>query len=131
MSRKKFLIYFAVGAVYGALAVLFSRVLIHNLGDIFSSAAYLFGMNAETAAYVTDIITQLHTAELASPWLYIIPACAVLMSLTSRLRIKSSFTLWLFLFIPISLISVCLTDVNTILFLSLIKTFLPLVSALL
>ena len=100
-----------VGAGYAALAICFSRWLVRHLSDIWRALGGLFGVKGDTLSYVEKVLAQLKDASLHSPWL-------------AGLLIGAGIGL---LLIPLGLIALWFTDVNTIRFGSFVSVFLPLV----
>lgn len=132
---KKYLKYMRgslIGAACAALPVVFSRVLIRNLGGIFGWISSLASLDEETLSYGMQILSQLKSAVIASPWLPFLLGGAVLGGaiawLTDRKPVRHvviDLFLGLVLLLVLTLLAVWFTSINAICVGSLIQAILP------
>lgn len=127
-----------IGAACAALPVAFSRVLIRNLAGIFGWIGSIASLDEETLAYGVQILAQLKSAVIASPWLPFLLAGAALGLLMAWItgcktvrRIVIDLTLNLLLLLPLMLLALWFTSINAISVGSLIESILPTLAHLL
>ena len=136
--RRKYLLGLFIGSACSALPVALSRVLVRNLAGIFSRVGSLMSLDKETLTRGTQILSQLKTAAIVSPWLPFIWAGAVLGALAvwvfdrrKARHIVIDLALGLLLLLFLTLIALWLTSINEIFVASLIRSVLPTLSHLL
>ena len=127
-----------LGALYAALAVLLSRLLIRNLSGLFLWVGPMAGLDEGTLSYGAQVLAQLQSAQILSPWLpcLLIGAAAAALAawLISRRRLKRitiDLLVWILLLIPLALIVLWFTTVNSIRVSSLISLLIDLLPHLL
>ena len=127
-----------LGALYAALAILLSRLLIRNLSGLFLWVGPMAGLDKNTLSYGAQVLSQLNSAHILSPWLpcLLIGAAAASLAawLISRRRIKRitiDLLVWILLLIPLALIVLWFTTVNSIRVSSLISLLINLLPHLL
>lgn len=131
-KRIPFIISALVGGAYGAIGVFLSRLFIKNLGAVAGWIMKLIKLEGDVADQVTDVLSQLNNARLASPCLafILIFAClgVLVMGFIKRARrVVIHVGAWLFLLIPTALIAALFTYVNDILFGDIIKLLVSIV----
>lgn len=132
---KKYLKYLRgsfIGAAYAALPVVLSRVLIRNLAGSFGWIGSIASLDEETLSYGMQILSQLKSAVIVSPWLPFLLAGAVLGGLiawiTDRKPVKHiviDLVLGLLLILLLTLLALWFTSINAIGVGSLIQSILP------
>ncbi len=127
-----------VGTACAALPVILSRVLIRNLAGIFHWIGAIASLDEETIAYGIQILAQLKTAVIASPWLPFLLAGAVLGLLIAWItdskpvkHIVINLTAGLLLLLVLTLLALWFTSINAISVGSLIESILPTLAYLL
>ncbi len=127
-----------IGSACSALPVALSRVLVRNLAGIFGRVGSLMSLDKEALARGTQILSQLKTAAIVSPWLLFLLAGAVLGALAAWVfdrrkarHIVLDLALCLLLLLLLTLIALWLTSINEIFVGSLIRSVLPTLSHLL
>lgn len=127
-----------IGAACAALPVVFSRVLIRNLAGLFGWIGSIASLDEETLAYGVQILAQLKSAVIVSPWLLFLMAGAVLGMLiawiTGRKPVKHiviDLALGLLLLLLLTLLALWFTSINDINVGSLIQSILPALAHLL
>lgn len=135
---KKYLKYPAgalIGAAYAALPVLLSRLLIAHLAELFGWIGSLASLDESTLAYGAQILSQLKSASVISPWLPFLLTGAVLepviLRLTGGKNAALFLTLGLLLLLPFALLALWFTSVNDIRVGALIQSILPILSHIL
>ena len=138
---KKILKYISAalaGAAYGALAVVLSRLLIRNLASLLHWVGGAAGLDGELLSYGVQVLEQLRSAALLSPWLpaMLIGGCygaltAWLIRRRRKWKIIAALLAGLLLLIPCALAALWFTSVNGIFVCSLIRVLLPLIPQLL
>ncbi|MBE5811877.1 MAG: hypothetical protein E7318_13270 [Clostridiales bacterium] len=138
---KKYLKYLRgsfIGAACAALPVALSRVLIRNLAGIFGWIGSIASLDGETLSYGVQILAQLKSAVIGSPWLPFLLAGAVLGLLmawiTGRKPVKHiviGLVLGLLLILLLTLLALWFTSINAISVGSLIESILPALAHLL
>lgn len=138
----KYLLAPSIGAAYAALSVAFSRWLLTHLAELFEVIGGWTGLDDSALAYGAQVLAQLKTASIDSPWIPFLLGGAFLGAgfgalLTHLLRNHRAahitidlFFLILFL-LPLALAALWFTSVNDICFGTLINTLLPLIPYLL
>ena len=136
--NRKYLLGPFIGSACAALSVALSRVLVRNLAGIFGRVGSLVSLDKEILARGTQILSQLKTAVIVSPWLFFLLAGAVLGALAAWFldrrkarHIVLDLALCLPLFLLLTLLSLWLTSINEIFVGSLIRSVLPTLSHLL
>jgi hypothetical protein len=136
--RRKYLLGLFIGSACAALPVVLSRILVRNLAAIFGRVGSLLSLDKETLARGTQILSQLKTAAIVSPWLLFLLAGAVLGALAAWVfdrrkarHIVLDLALCLLLLLLLTLIALWLTSINEIFVGSLIRSVLPTLSHLL
>lgn len=121
-----------IGAAYAALPVALSRLLIRHLAALFDWIGALAGLDESALSYGAQILSQLKSAALLSPWLpFLLTGAALgimIVWLASRKPIKHiviDLTLWLLLLLPLALCALWFTAVNGIRVGLLIQSVLP------
>ena len=115
---RTYLVPAAAGLVYGLVAVLLSRLLIRNLGGVFSFVN-LFA-KLEDGAHIVLVLSQLKQARLVSPWV-----AALLLGLVAGLlffllihrckrKVRIACWVWIPLLLPLTLAVVLFTTINDI-----------------
>lgn len=132
---KKYLRYpggLLIGVACAALPVVFSRLLIRHLAGIFGWIGSIASLDEETLAYGGQILSQLKSAAIDSPWLPFLLAGAALGLLTAWLisrkpvnHIVINLTLGLLLLLLLTLAALWFTTINAINFGVLIQSILP------
>ena len=132
---KKYLRYMGglfMGAAVAALPVALSRILIRNLSGIFGWIGSIASLDEETLAYGMQILSQLKSAAIDSPWLPFLLAGAALGLLTAWLisrkpvkHIVINLTLGLLLLLLLTLAALWFTTINAINVGVLIQSILP------
>lgn len=127
-----------LGALYAALAILLSRLLIRNLSGLLLLVGPMASLDEGTLSYGAQVLAQLQSAQILSPWLpcLLIGAAAASLAawLISRRRIKRitiDLLVWILLLIPLALIVLWFTTVNSIRVSSLISLLIDLLPHLL
>lgn len=127
-----------IGAACAAIPVVLSRLLIRNLAGIFSWIGSIASLDEETLSYGVQILTQLKSAVIASPWLSFLMAGAVLGLLIAWIsgrkpvkHIVVDLTLGLLLLLLLTLLALWFTSINAISVGSLIESILPTLAHLL
>ena len=127
-----------IGIACAALPVILSRVLIRNLAGIFGWIGSIASLDEETLSYGVQILAQLKSAVIVSPWLPFLLAGAVLGLLTAWLtgrkpvrHIVIDLTLGLLLLLLLTLLALWFTSINAISVGSLIESILPTLAHLL
>lgn len=127
-----------IGAACAALPVALSRLMIRNLAGIFHWMGSIASLDEETLAYGAQILSQLKSAVIASPWLPFLLAGAVLgllmAWLTGRKPVKHiiiDLTLGLLLLLLLTLLALWFTSINAISVGALIESILPTLAYLL
>lgn len=138
---KKYLRYMRglfIGAACAALPVVLSRLMVRNLAGIFGWIGSLASLDEETLAHGVQILAQLKSAVIASPWLPFLLAGGVLGLLmawiTGRKLVRHiviDLTLGLLLLLLLTLPALWFTSINTIGVGSLIESILPTLAHLL
>ena len=132
---KKYLRYMwglFIGAACAALPVALSRLLIRNLAGIFGWIGSIASLDEETLSYGVQILAQLKSAVIVSPWLPFLLGGAVLGALTAWLisrkpvkHIVINLMLGLLLLLLLTLAALWFTTINAINFGVLIQSILP------
>ena len=132
---KKYLRYMwglFIGAVCAALPVVLSRLLIRNLAGIFAWIGAIAFLDEETLSYGVQILAQLKSAVIVTPWLPFLLAGAVLGLLIAWItghkpvkHIIIHLTLGLLLLLLLMLHALWFTSINAISVGSLIESILP------
>lgn len=127
-----------IGAACAALPVALSRLLIRNLAGSFGWIGSIASLDEETLSYGVQILAQLKSAVIVSPWLPFLLAGAVLGLLTAWLtgrkpvkHIVIDLTLGLLLLLLLTLLALWFTSINAISVGSLIESILPTLAHLL
>lgn len=127
-----------IGAGYAALAVSLTRMLIRNLSDLFLWIGPMAGLDEGTLSYGAQVLGQLRSAQILSPWLPCLligaSAASLMAWLLSRRRVKRitiDLLVWLVLLIPLALPVLWFTTVNGIRTGSLISLLINLLPHLL
>ena len=127
-----------IGAACAALPVALSRILIRNLAGIFGWIGSIASLDEETLSYGVQILAQLKSAVIVSPWLPFLLVGAVLGLLTAWLtgrkpvrHIVIDLTLGLLLLLLLTLLALWFTSINAISVGSLIESILPTLAHLL
>lgn len=138
---KKYLRYMwglFIGAACAALPVALSRLLIRNLAGIFGWIGSIASLDEETLSYGVQILAQLKSAVIVSPWLPFLLAGAVLGLLTAWLtgrkpvkHIIIDLTLGLLLLLLLTLLALWFSSINAISVGALIESILPTLAHLL
>ena len=138
---KKYLRYMRgvfIGVACAALPVALSRILIRNLSGIFGWIGSIASLDEEMLAYGVQILSQLKSAVIVSPWLPFLLAGAVLgllvAWLTGRKPVKHiviNLLLGLLLLLLLTLLALWFTSINAISVGSLIQSILPTLANLL
>ena len=138
---KKYLRYMGglfMGAAVAALPVVLSRILIRNLSGIFGWIGSIASLDEEILSYGVQILSQLKSAVIVSPWLPFLLAGAVLGLLmawiTGRKQGKHfviRLTLDLLQLLLLTLLALWFTSINAISVGSLIQSILPTLAHLL
>lgn len=117
-KRFSYAIAALVGLLYGLVTVLLSRLWIRCSGGVFWLIGTLSGL--EDTDHITQVLRQLKTASIASPWVAVLLAGAALGALfyllISRCKRKKAIACWVGipLLLPVSLALVLFTKVNDI-----------------
>lgn len=121
-----------IGSTCAALPVVLSRILVRNLAGIFGGVGSLMSLDKETLARGTQILVQLKTAAIVSPWLLFLLSGAVLGTLAvwsfDRRPVRHigiSLALSLLLLLLLTLLALFLTFINDIFVGSLLRSVLP------
>ena len=132
---KKYLRYMwgsFIGIACAALPVILSRILIRNLAGVFGGIGSIASLDEETLAYGVQILAQLKSAVIVSPWLPFLLAGAVLGLLmawiTGRKPVKHiviDLVLGLLLILLLTLLALWFTSINAIGVGVLIQSILP------
>ena len=127
-----YLICAVIGGAYGALGVFLAGLFLKNMGAVASLGIKLIKLEGDIAYQVTDVLSQLKEARLASPYLAFILIFACLGVLLFHLFKKARHVVvhvgaWLFLLIPTLLAAAIFTVVNDILFLDIIKVLISII----
>lgn len=127
-----------IGAACAAIPVAFSRLLIRNLAEIFSGVGSIASLDEETLSYGVQILAQLESAVIVSPWLPFLVAGAVLGALMawmiSRRPVKHiaiHLTLDVLQLLLLTLLALWFTSINAISVGSLIQSILPILAHML
>ena len=138
---KKYLRYMGglfMGAAVAALPVVLSRILIRNLSGIFGWIGSIASLDEEMLAYGVQILSQLKSAVIVSPWLPFLMAGAVLGLLMAwiagRKQVKHiiiNLTVGSLLLLLLTLLALWFTSINAISVGSLIQSILPTLAHLL
>ena len=127
-----------IGAACAALPVVFSRILIRNLAGIFGWVGAIASLDEGTISYGTQILSQLKSAVLDSPWLSFLLAGAVLGGLIAWIidrkplkHIIIDLGLGLLLLLVLTLAAVWFTSINAIGVGLLLQNILPILAHLL
>lgn len=108
------------GAAYGLAMLLLSRFLIYNLGGLFSGISAITGIAEAEKKQIVQILDQLKTAHLVSPWavVFLLGAVAgvVYFFLIQRCKKKIllSCCVWIPLLLPLALVMMCYTEINSV-----------------
>ena len=114
------------GAVYAAVAVLLSQLLLRNAGEI----ALLLGADEQIAA----ALGQIKTAPMAAPW----PAALLIGGLIGgligrisarKVRVRIALALGVLLLLPCILAAASLTEVNAVRLWNVLRSILPYLEA--
>ena len=138
---KKYLRYMRglfLGAACAALPVALSRILIRNLSGLFGWIGSIASLDEEMLAYGVQILSQLKSAVIVSPWLPFLMAGAVLGLLMAwiagRKQVKHiiiNLTVGSLLLLLLTLLALWFTSINAISVGSLIQSILPTLAYLL
>lgn len=138
---KKYLRYMGglfMGAAVAALPVVLSRILIRNLSGIFGWIGSIASLDEKMLACGVQILSQLKSAVIVSPWLPFLLAGEALGLLiawiTGRKPVKHiviDLMLGLLLLLPLPLLALWFTSINAISVGSLIQSILPTLAHLL
>ena len=127
-----------MGAAVAALPVVLSRILIRNLSGIFGWIGSIVSLDEEILSYGVQILSQLKSAVIVSPWLPFMltgAALGVLMAwMISRKTGKHviiRLTLDLLQLLLLTLLALWFTSINAISVGSLIQSILPTLAHLL
>lgn len=60
------------GATYGILLILLSQYFIQNVSGVFSLIGKMVMLDGEIVAHIAQILEQLKTAKITSPWLFVL-----------------------------------------------------------
>ena len=121
-----------IGAACAALPVTLSRILIRSLAVIFGWIGSIASLGEETVSYGVQILSQLKTAVIDSPWLPFLLAGAALGLLlawiTGRKPVRHiviDVVLGVLLILLLTLLAVWFTSINDISISALILSILP------
>ena len=121
-----------IGAACAAVLVALSRILIRSLAVIFGWIGSIASLGEETVSYGVQILSQLKTAVIDSPWLPFLLAGAALGLLiawiTGRKPVRHIVivvVLGVLLLLPLTLLAVWFTAINDISLSALILSILP------
>jgi len=127
-----------IGVVCAVLPIAFSRLMITNLSGIFRWIGSLASLDEETLSYGTQILSQLKSAVIVSPWFPFLLTGAVLGALTAWItdrkpvkHIVIDLALCLLLLLLLTLLALWFTSINAISVGSLIQSILPILLHLL
>lgn len=128
----KYLLGSFIGSVCSALPVVLSRILVRNLARIFGWVGSIMPLDKETLVRGIQILAQLKTAIIVSPWLLFLVAGAVLGALAvwfldrrKARHIIIDLALCLLLLLLLIFFALWLTSINGIFVGSLIHSVLP------
>ena len=138
---KKYLRYIGglfMGAAVAALPVVLSRILIRNLSGIFGWIGSIASLDEKMLAYGVQILSQMKSAVIVSPWLPFLLAGAALGLLIAWItgckpvkHIVIHLIVGLLLLLPLTLLALWFTAINAISVGSLIESILPILAHLL
>ena len=138
---KKYLRYMGglfIGVACAVLPVALSRILIRNLSGIFRWIGSIASLDEEMLFYGGQILSQLKSAVIVSPWLPFLMAGAVLGLLMAwiagRKQVKHiiiNLTVGSLLLLLLTLLALWFTSINAISVGSLIQSILPTLAHLL
>lgn len=137
MQKKlRFILPTFAGILCAAASILAASEMLRGLGAIVSRVGPLFDLSSGTLSYAVQILSQLTSADMISPWLYMLPigaVCGFLFALVFRRkkRIAIGIILWILLLILLTPAALWLTEVNGIRVGALLSSLLPLLPALL
>ena len=121
-----------IGAVCAALPVALSRLLIRNLAGLFGWIGSITSLDEETLAYGVQILFQLKSAVIVSPWLPFLLAGVVLGMLIAWLTARKpvrhvimDLVLGLLLLPLLTLLALWFTSINAIRVDLMIQSILP------
>ena len=127
-----------LGLACAALPVALSRLLIRNLAGIFGRIGSIASMDEETLAYGVQILSQLKSAVIVSPWLPFLLTGAVLGLLVAWItgrkqgkHVVVRLTLDLLQLLLLTLLALWFTSINAISVGALLQTVLPMPAHLL
>ena len=127
-----------IGAACAALPVALSRLLIRNLASIFGWIGAVASLDEETLSYGVQILSQLKSAVIDSPWLPFLMAGAVLGLLMAFIigrkqgkHVVIRLTLDLLQLLLLTLLALWFTSINAISVGSLMESILPTLAHLL
>ena len=127
-----------IGAACAALPVALSRLLIRNLASIFGWIGAVASLDEETLSYGVQILSQLKSAVIDSPWLPFLMAGAVLGLLMAFIigrkqgkHVVIRLTLDLLQLLLLTLLALWFTSINAISVGSLLQSILPTLAHLL
>ena len=128
----KYLLGSFIGSACAALPVALSRVLVRNLAGIFGWVGSLMSLDKETLVRGIQILAQLKTAIIVSPWLLFLAAGAVLGALAvwffDRKPVRHiiiDLALCLLLLLLLIFFALWFSSINDIFVGSLIRSVLP------
>lgn len=134
----KYLLGALAGAACAAQPVALSRLLIRNLAGLFSWIGGIVSLDEEMLSYGTQILAQLKSADIVSPWLPFMLIGAALGALLAWMISRKTgkhgvirLTLDLLQLLLLMLLALWFTSINDISVGSLLQTVLPILPHLL
>lgn len=131
---KKWVVPACLGGLYAAVLILLSQAILRNLDiSVLRASSAIAGVDRDMLAHICQAFGQLRDASIASPWLLFLPAGILGGFLLGLLPQKLNWiriALAVLALIPGILLSVCLSEVNGIRVIDLVRNVLPLLSAL-
>lgn len=128
------LLWIALCMLYAALVLLAAQALIRCAGSLFALAAPLIDLPEKDAAYAIQILSQLRTAVLVSPWAVALVLGAIsglfIFMLIRRKKRLTVLLLFILLFFPLTLTALLFTLVNDVRVIALLHALLPLAGSL-
>ena len=126
-----------LGAIYGALCMIFSRLMILKSGALLLFIGKAAGLPEKTVRTLFQVLEQLEGAHLISPWAWAVTVFAlrgsacILWTEKSRKRKIAAGIFAVALLLPASFLCAAATRVNGIYLWHMLKNLLPLIDALL